>query len=755
MKINNRTTKLVCNFNNYLNNRHSLKNIFTYISVNNYSILLNKSNEQSLLIENYSKNKFFEWFSGFTDAEGNFYIVTSKSYSFRFRINLHKDDVKMLQYIQESLGFGEVKLYNNFASFIVTRIKDISQLINIFDKYQLQGTKLLDYKDFTTAFKLYTEVDNKDEVFLKIKDIKNNMNSLRFDFTMPKDKIINITPYWLLGFIEGDGSFSINKNNQYRLDFSMSQSFTNKYLMENIKNFLENLPNTNNNYKGAIGISEIKNNKFNQKSTIRIETARKSYLINVFIPFLENLTWQSKKYLDFIDWVNILKLKEKGHHFSSHAKKAVTDKNIKSLKSIRLLLSKPFSTLTKNVISSDSSLCNIDSQNFCEWFIGFSDAEGSFDFIRRKSRNAYYFRFRISLHIDDEGVLNIIKNKLGIGRVSTYGKTSIFIVDKISEVQVIINIFNNRSLNSSKYLNFLNFKEAYSIYTTSEFNEELCIKLENLRSGMNRKRTDFNLPNNHKVKITPNWLLGFIEGDGSFNVALKGFALSFSLSQSSVDFILLENISYYLNDLAKSKDIKYSNKYINVYKGRDPLGKSRGDCQLTITSSEFLRDILIPFFDNMTFYSKKYKDYKDWKAILNLKDLGLHYTDKGLDLINKILNQINNNRLSSSNLPEINRNELELEINKNLEDGNSNYEFKEGKIWIKSLNRFQSKFKNEIVELLDIKDNVLNTFSSISECSRILNINKSTLNYRIKKNLSFEYNGKLVYLRKKINFIFI
>lgn len=41
------------------------------------------------------------------------------------------------------LGFGEVRLYNNYASFTVTRLKDIAQLINIFDKYPLQGSKWL------------------------------------------------------------------------------------------------------------------------------------------------------------------------------------------------------------------------------------------------------------------------------------------------------------------------------------------------------------------------------------------------------------------------------------------------------------------------------------------------------------------------------------------------------------------------------------------------------------------------------------
>ena len=47
----------------------------------------------------------------------------------------------MLYFIHKTLGFGEVRAYQNFASFTVTRLKDIASLLNIFAKYPLQGTK--------------------------------------------------------------------------------------------------------------------------------------------------------------------------------------------------------------------------------------------------------------------------------------------------------------------------------------------------------------------------------------------------------------------------------------------------------------------------------------------------------------------------------------------------------------------------------------------------------------------------------------
>jgi hypothetical protein len=37
------------------------------------------------------------------------------------------------------------------------------------------------------------------------------MNDKRLSFVLPPNHIINITPYWLLGFIEGEALFHIRK----------------------------------------------------------------------------------------------------------------------------------------------------------------------------------------------------------------------------------------------------------------------------------------------------------------------------------------------------------------------------------------------------------------------------------------------------------------------------------------------------------------------------------------------------------------
>ena len=47
-------------------------------------------------------------------------------------------------------------------------------------------------------------------LFFQIRALKNSMNTLRTNFILPNSHKILITPYWLLGFIEGDGSFSVS-----------------------------------------------------------------------------------------------------------------------------------------------------------------------------------------------------------------------------------------------------------------------------------------------------------------------------------------------------------------------------------------------------------------------------------------------------------------------------------------------------------------------------------------------------------------
>lgn len=170
---------------------------------------------------------------------------------------------------------------------------------------------------------------------------------------------------------------------------------------------------------------------------------------------------------------------------------------------------------------------------------------------------------------------------------------------------------------------------------------------------------------------------------------------------------------------------------------------------LAINQGDFLTNVFIPYFDNLTWHSKKEKDFQDWKAILKIRNLGLHYTEKGLEVIKLILSQMNDNRLSSKSrsTPGIDRALLQIEIEKLLKEG-SNFEEKEdGRIFIKSLNRYLPPAKIGVV----VKDKdgvVLNTFVSLSDCAQFFGVSRSTVSRRLRKSEPLLVNGKLIYISK-------
>jgi hypothetical protein len=98
---------------------------------------------------------------------------------------------------------------------------------------------------------------------------------------------------------------------------------------------------------------------------------------------------------------------------------------------------------------------------------------------------------------------------------------------------------------------------------------------------------------------------------------------------------------------------------------------------------------------------------------MQMKDKGFHYADEGVELIELTLKQINNQRLSTNpggSALLVNRELLLSKISQLLSQP-SNFELKEdGKIFIKSLNRYY--YNNTIrlsIEMLDESGSVVKT----------------------------------------------
>jgi hypothetical protein len=437
----------------------------------------------------------------------------------------------------------------------------------------------------------------------------------------------------------------------------------------------------------------------------------------------------------------------KSHKFES---------DLKSIHSLHFLQLKQLASIIKEqangslVIFLPNGEKRVLSREFVEWLRGFTDAEGSF-FIFRKS-SSFSFEYVLRLHIDDREVLKYIQNTLGMGTHGDSNKTSQtwFRVGALREVEIIIAIFFKYNLNTTKHLNFLAFTQAFILYTESNSREarlKLKPKLDEIINMINSKRTNFYLdPSTHNFNISANWLLGFVEGDGSFHVGAKD-NLIFSMAQKD-NKALLDEIKNFLLQVPRVSALELGMKDDLVYVY--PQYKERNIWQLVVSRRDFIEHVLIPLFDGLIFRSKKYLDYCDWKSILLIRKKGQHYTPTGKKLIELIKAQINKNRLSTSGKPIVDRALLYADINKLLSIP-SNYEDREdGKIWIRSEKKYLGE-KAKGVEVISFDGLILKTFNSISECAKFLGLSQQTLSYRLKQNNPCEalFENKSCWVKRK------
>lgn len=360
--------------------------------------------------------------------------------------------------------------------------------------------------------------------------------------------------------------------------------------------------------------------------------------------------------------------------------------------------------------------------------------------------------------MDDTDVLNYIHNSLGLGKIYIKNKRSSFIVRNLKDVAVIIDIFSRNTLNTTKHLNFLDFKLAYDLYTNKDQvgGDNIIARIRAIKGQMNSNRTNFDLGQNHVINITLDWFIGFLEGEGCFNYSPSKKFFSFIVVQKE-NLPLMEGIIDFLNNKSDvSLNLIHSTDKLaaRIYSGKADSNDKIVN-EVVVRQLEFITKVLIPLLDSANWRSKKEKDYKDWKALINIVELGLHYTDEGKLIIERVLAQMNNNRLSTNKThSDEDRALLLLDISLLISKG-SNYINKDGKIFIKSLNRPLSTNKKVAVEVVDVSSGeVLDTFNSVSELANKLEINLQTAHYRannISKFTCNRYNEKLVYIRKIVN----
>lgn len=309
---------------------------------------------------------------------------------------------------------------------------------------------------------------------------------------------------------------------------------------------------------------------------------------------------------------------------------------------------------------------------FNQWFSGFTDAEGTFQI--RIHNNVISFNYSIGLHIDDQEALEFIKERLNCGSIYISGNKAIFYLTKLADLNnSLIPLLENFPLNGTKYLDYLAFKDAITIKLNKALSNDKKLELiTDLKNSMNTKRVNFDMPSSHSINITLYYLLGLIEGEGTFCLNdAKNMGVSFSIALTSTQAPLIYAIKNFIDSyMIEDTNLKNSPYYLDIISQRSNISLKKKSTEngkpiieLTVRQVGYLMEYFIPMLSSLNFVTKKYYDFTDWKCIINLIYKGLHTTEIGKELILKISKGMNNYRLSTNNLLKDN---LAIDISQSL-----------------------------------------------------------------------------------------
>jgi len=228
------------------------------------------------------------------------------------------------------------------------------------------------------------------------------------------------------------------------------------------------------------------------------------------------------------------------------------------------------------------------------------------------------------------------------------------------------------------------------------------------------------------IRVTSYWLLGFVEGEGSFFVkkSTKHYDVGFSIGQTESESKVLEAIRKFLLELPGSYKTNRKN-VVGIYKD---IGRKAAKpmVSLTVRNPDFFINVLIPFFDGLLWHSKKELDYIDWKTVLIIKEEGKHFTPEGENIVKLLAGRMNNNRLSTCLVKSDNISDEEVQ---RLLASPSNLEkHSNGKVWIKSLGKYYLEGGSVAVEVVDESGLVVNSFSSLTDCAEFYGVGFFWLN---------------------------
>ena len=234
-------------------------------------------------------------------------------------------------------------------------------------------------------------------------------------------------------------------------------------------------------------------------------------------------------------------------------------------------------------------------------------------------------------------LLRKIHSFFGVGVISEREGLNIVVYSVQSYIDiftVIIPHFDKYPLITQKKADYLLFKQGVDLLKSKvQKNIEGIHQIISLKSSMNNGLSDtlrmqfLTVPTAPRPVIRfegiphPNWLAGFVDGDGCFYVNTR----KSNVYSSGYQIIISLSISQHVRDeLLFTKFIDY------LECGRIEIVSNRQEVRFIVSKFRDIQDKIIPFFQKYPLHGIKSMDYRDFCEIAKIMESKSHLTPEGV-----------------------------------------------------------------------------------------------------------------------------
>nr|YP_009517227.1 LAGLIDADG homing endonuclease [Myochromella boudieri]AYE93138.1 LAGLIDADG homing endonuclease [Myochromella boudieri] len=320
----------------------------------------------------------------------------------------------------------------------------------------------------------------------QVKIPSNQLNKKLFSTNTTTEA--EISPWFLTGFIDAEGCFSIKIQQNVKLKtkwrvrpvFSITLHIKDLALLKSIKNNL--------------GVGNI--SKSGEKAVMFAVDSIKE--IPVIINHFDKYPLITQKLSDYLIFKQCFEIINQGNHLTERGLLEIIGLKSNLNLGLPVKLKEAFPAIDIKVTEVNKAEYKFKGIPNPLWVSGFTSGEGSFQVLaRNRNSNELFARFSIHLHIRDlevlKGISNFFKEKDEIKekKVTLTEKSAQLQISKFSDINnIIIPFFNKHPILGMKSLDFIDFKKVCLILKTKDHLTSTLVynQIIEIKSGMNLNR---------------------------------------------------------------------------------------------------------------------------------------------------------------------------------------------------------------------------------------------------------------------------